>query len=84
MGSTLLTEVETDAEIDELSYDEVIDKKLGVMDLTAICLSRDHKIPIKVFNMTRPGALLENVWKAGRYLDKIVSLSRIGLKGAKG
>ena len=47
--------------LDELTYDEVIDKKLGVMDLTAICLSRDHKIPIKVFNMTRPGALLENV-----------------------
>ena len=55
-------EVETDAEkFDELTYDEVIDKKLGVMDLTAICLSRDHEIPIKVFNMTRPGALLENV-----------------------
>ena len=55
-------EVETDAEkFDELTYDEVIDKKLGVMDLTAICLSRDHKIPIKVFNMTRPGALLDNV-----------------------
>ena len=46
---------------DELTYDEVIDKKLGVMDLTAICLSRDHKIPIKVFNMTRSGALLDNV-----------------------
>lgn len=46
---------------DSLSYDEVIDKKLGVMDLTAICLSRDHHVPIKVFDMTRPGALLENV-----------------------
>jgi uridylate kinase len=44
-----------------LSYDEVIEKKLGVMDLTAICLSRDHEIPIKVFNMNRPGALLDNV-----------------------
>ena len=46
---------------DTLTYDEVIEKKLGVMDLTAICLSRDHQIPIKVFNMNRPGALLENV-----------------------
>lgn len=44
-----------------LSYDDVIDKKLGVMDLTAICLSRDHGVPIKVFNMNRPGALLDNV-----------------------
>jgi uridylate kinase len=46
---------------DRLSFDEVIQKQLGVMDLTAICLSRDHEVPIKVFNMTRPGALLENV-----------------------
>ncbi len=46
---------------DRLSYDEIIEKKLGVMDLTAICLSRDHKIPIKVFNMGKPGALLDNV-----------------------
>ncbi|HIA59022.1 MAG TPA: UMP kinase [Gammaproteobacteria bacterium] len=46
---------------DKLSYDDIIEKKLGVMDLTAICLSRDHKIPIKVFNMGKPGALLDNV-----------------------
>lgn len=47
---------------DTLTFDEVIDKKLGVMDLTAICLCRDHKVPIKVFNMTKPGALLDNVF----------------------
>ena len=46
---------------DKLSYDDVIQKNLGVMDLTAICLSRDHEIPIKVFNMHRVGALLDNV-----------------------
>lgn len=46
---------------DHLTYDEVLDKKLGVMDLTAICLSRDHNVPIKVFNMNKPGALLSNV-----------------------
>lgn len=46
---------------EKLSYDEVIEKKLGVMDLTAICLSRDHAVPIKVFNMNKPGALLDNV-----------------------
>ena len=46
---------------DKLTYDEVLEKKLGVMDLTAICLSRDHQIPIKVFNMNRSGALLDNV-----------------------
>lgn len=46
---------------DRLTYDDVIEKKLGVMDLTAICLSRDHGVPIKVFNMRRSGALLDNV-----------------------
>mgnify|MGYP005845973717 FL=1 len=42
---------------ERLSYDEVLDKKLGVMDLTAICLARDHNMPLRVFNMNRPGAL---------------------------
>lgn len=42
---------------DRLSYDEVLDKKLGVMDLTAICLARDHGMPLRVFNMNRPGVL---------------------------
>jgi len=46
---------------DTLGYDDVLDKKLGVMDLTAICLVRDHQVPVKVFNMNRPGALLDNV-----------------------
>lgn len=46
---------------DHLSFDDVLEKKLGVMDMTAICLSRDHGVPIKVFNMNRPGALLANV-----------------------
>ncbi len=51
----------TAVKYDRLTYDEVIEKKLGVMDLTAICLSRDHHVPIKVFNMNTPGALLDNV-----------------------
>jgi uridylate kinase len=46
---------------DHLTFDDVIEQKLGVMDLTAILLSRDHGVPIKVFNMHRPGALLANV-----------------------
>jgi len=50
---------------DNLVYDEVIDKKLGVMDLTAICLSRDNEIPIRVFNMNTAGALLKNVMGGG-------------------
>jgi len=42
---------------DHLSYDEVLNKQLGVMDLTAICLCRDHNMPIRVFNMNKTGAL---------------------------
>ena len=43
---------------ERLSYDEVLDKKLGVMDLTAICLCRDHSMPLRVFDMNKKGALL--------------------------
>ena len=42
---------------DKLTFDEVLEKKLGVMDLTAICLSRDHNLPVRVFNMNKPEAL---------------------------
>lgn len=44
---------------DVLSYDEVLDKKLGVMDLTAICLCRDHRMPVRVFDMMADGVLFE-------------------------
>lgn len=46
---------------DRLTYDTVLDKKLAVMDLTAICLCRDHKMPLRVFKMSKPGALLSIV-----------------------
>jgi uridylate kinase len=42
---------------DTLSYDEVIEKNLGVMDATAICLCRDHDMPIRVFNSSKPNVL---------------------------
>ena len=44
-----------------LTFDEVLDRKLSVMDATAIVLCRDHGLPIQVFDMTRPGALMELV-----------------------
>lgn len=43
---------------DRLTFDYVLDHKLGVMDLTAICLCRDHNMPLIVFDMNKPGALL--------------------------
>jgi len=44
-----------------LSFDEALERKLGVMDLTAICLCRDHNLPVRVFAMEKVGALLNIV-----------------------
>jgi uridylate kinase len=41
-----------------LTYNEALEKQLGVMDLTAVCLVRDHNMPVRVFNMNKPGALI--------------------------
>ncbi|MFM2482460.1 UMP kinase [Celerinatantimonas sp. YJH-8] len=41
----------------ELDYSEVLEKELKVMDLAAFTLARDHRLPIRVFNMNKPGAL---------------------------
>lgn len=46
---------------DALTYDEVLDRKLGVMDLTAIVLCRDHNMPLRVFEMDKKDALLNIV-----------------------
>ncbi|MHC4945669.1 MAG: UMP kinase [Planctomycetota bacterium] len=40
---------------DKLSYMEVIQQSLGVMDITAVTLCRENAIPILVFDMTREG-----------------------------
>lgn len=40
-----------------LTYKEVLDKELGVMDLAAFCQSRDQNIPLRVFNINSPGVL---------------------------
>ena len=39
----------------------MIDKELKVMDLAAFTLARDHGMPIRVFNMCKPGALRQVV-----------------------
>lgn len=42
---------------DRLTYREVVDRSLGVMDLTAVTLCRENRIPIVVFNLYTDGAL---------------------------
>lgn len=41
----------------QVSFQEAIKQELGVMDLPALCLCRDYKMPIHVFNIQKPGAL---------------------------
>ena len=42
---------------DKITYKEVLEKELKVMDLSAFTLARDHDLPLLVFNMNEPGAL---------------------------
>ena len=43
---------------DRLTYDQVLDQRLGVMDQTAIVLCRDHRLPLRVVDLNEPGALV--------------------------
>jgi uridylate kinase len=43
---------------ERVSYDRVIESKLGVMDANAIVLCRDQQMPIRVFNLFEEGALV--------------------------
>lgn len=45
----------------KLSFQEALEKELAVMDLAAFCQCRDHEMPLRVFNMNKPGALLRVV-----------------------
>ena len=40
---------------DRVSYNEVLQKNLGVMDASAIALARDNDLPIIVFSLDEPG-----------------------------
>ncbi len=44
-----------------LSYDEVLERKLGVMDATAVVLCRENNMPLRVLDMTKTGALMRAV-----------------------
>lgn len=43
---------------DHLTYDEVIERKLAVMDTAAIALCRDHRMPMRIYDMTVAGNLM--------------------------
>jgi uridylate kinase len=46
----------------ELSYDEVIDKRLGVMDTTAVVMCQEQKMPLRIFDVHKPGNLAKIIY----------------------
>lgn len=44
-----------------LTYQEVLEQQLGVMDQTAIVLCRDHRMPLRVLNLGHPGVLIRTM-----------------------
>jgi len=42
-----------------VTYDQVIADKLAVMDATAVVMCRDNNLPLRIFDLTRPNALIQ-------------------------
>lgn len=53
-----------------LSYEEALTKGLRIMDLTAFALCQEHRIPIVVFDITQPQAILKTI--AGKKTGSVV------------
>jgi uridylate kinase len=51
----------TATKYDHISFQEVLEKNLRVMDAAAIALCRENHLPILVFNMMKPGGLVDAV-----------------------
>jgi len=51
----------TARKFDNISFEEVIDRRLKVMDSTAFTMCRENNMPVVVFNMNKPGNLLKVV-----------------------
>jgi uridylate kinase len=50
---------------EHISYQEALDKELGIMDLAAFCQCRDYNMPIRVFNINKRNALV-NIMKGAK------------------
>lgn len=46
---------------DKISFEEVIDRRLKVMDSTAFTMCRENNLPVVVFDMNKPGNLMKVV-----------------------
>lgn len=47
--------------LSDVTYMEAIQRQLGVMDATAVTMCMDNHLPIRVFNMNRPGEIARAV-----------------------
>jgi uridylate kinase len=47
--------------ISDATYDQCLEQKLGVMDMTAFSLARENNMPIKIFNIGAPGGLCQAI-----------------------
>ena len=57
----------------EITFDEVISKKLNVMDMTAFTLCKENNLPIIVFDMNTEGNLERLI--AGESLGTLVTMT---------
>ncbi len=55
---------------DTVTYDEVLQKHLGVMDARAIALARDNDLPIIVFSLDEPGGFRGILAGQGTYTNR--------------
>ncbi|HPC36108.1 MAG TPA: UMP kinase [Candidatus Marinimicrobia bacterium] len=60
---------------DQLDYQTVIEKRLKVMDLTAITICQDNNLPIIVYNMKTPGNLHKIL--TGEKIGTLISRSQL-------
>ncbi len=60
--------------LEHLTYQEVVEQDLRVMDMTAITLCRENNLPVIVFNMDRPSVIEEVV--SGARIGTYVGTSR--------
>jgi len=67
---------------DSITYQEVLEKQLKVMDASAISLCMDNNLPIVVFNMREPGNIARVV-TTGSAIGTRVSLNKLVDLGSK-
>jgi uridylate kinase len=52
---------------DKITFNDILARDLRIMDPAAIALARDNGIPVIVFSIREPGAVLQVLKGAGRF-----------------